>query len=53
VEAMTIEYEPIGIVHSPFTDAEGIDVRESRVEVLAIVAKSSAAVWLAERGEEQ
>jgi mRNA-degrading endonuclease RelE of RelBE toxin-antitoxin system len=29
------------------------DVRESRIEVLAIVAKSSAAEWLAERGEEE
>lgn len=29
------------------------DVRESRVEVLAIVAKSSAAEWLAERGEQE
>jgi mRNA-degrading endonuclease RelE of RelBE toxin-antitoxin system len=29
------------------------DVRESRVEVLAIVVKSSTAVWLAERGEQE
>ena len=29
------------------------DKRESRVEVLAIVPKSSAAEWLAERGEEE
>ncbi len=29
------------------------DVRESRVEVLAIVPKSSVSKWLAERGEKQ
>lgn len=29
------------------------DVQESQVEVLAIVPKSSAGKWLAERGEEQ
>lgn len=29
---MTIEYEPIGIVHSPFTDADGIPIQPSRAK---------------------